>query len=462
MNGTALGICKITSWPNSTESVVTLPGAWQLHLAAVDHHDRVTLRAGNRKATAQVVYTDEQEVQMTQSLREQLCLPFGSIAVKAQNGELCFGPFLGLYALPSKKTGKPFGELTSLFQDMMVLAAQAGIGLYVFLPGEINWRAGIATCYVYKQREKHWVRTKRPLPDLVMPKIMGQPPRWRDRMRQDLLQIEKLVPYGHFSKATGHKWDVHRTLEASETTRGYLPETRLVHRTEDIEDLLTRHPIVYVKPSYGTQGKSIYRLTLQKRGVRVQYSLRGRTMNRYFKRSGTNWRVFVQKRFCAKRSYLVQQGIDLLADRGIRPVDFRWLVQKDGRNNWGITARVARIGGSGSITTNLHTGGSAVLAEDLLRQNGFRDESVRRALLQRIDTAALQICRTLEAQAGRIGELGIDFAVTMPGEVYLIEVNPRPGRQMLKQTSTQVRALSLMRNLEYAKYTTGFEPQTIS
>ncbi|ARU62561.1 hypothetical protein CBW65_17515 [Tumebacillus avium] len=452
------GICEIQNWPGSDEFVVTLPGEWQPHLAASKQHDKVLLRAGNRKAAAHVVYTDEEEVQMTQALRKELCLPLGRIAMKTVDGELCFGPFLGLYALPAKTPGKPFGELTSVFQDMMPLAQQAGVALYVFVPGEINWSDGVAHCYVYKTREKHWVRTKRPLPDLVMPKIMGQPPQWRDRMRQDLWQMQRKVPYGHFSNATGHKWDVHRTLEASEATRRYLPETRFVKTPQDIDELLERHRNIYVKPSYGTQGKSIYRLTMQEqgRGVRVQYTQNGRTMTRRLQRPGKGWSGFLQKRFCAGRSYLAQQGIDLLADRGVRPVDFRWLMQKDGQNSWHVTARIARVAGSGSITTNLHTGGRAVLADDLLRENGFGDSAVRSRLLSQLDEAAEHICRVLEAKAGKIGELGIDFGVTAEGKIYLIEVNPRPGRQMLKQTSLEVRALSLLRNLEYAKYTTGF------
>ncbi|TCP58936.1 YheC/D-like protein [Tumebacillus sp. BK434] len=451
------GICEIQNWPGSSELVVTLPGDWGPHLAS-NRQDQVTLRAGNRKAAAHVVYTDEAEVQMTQALRSELCLPLGKISVKAVNGELRFGPFVGLYALPAKTPGKPFGELTALFQDMMPLAEQAGVSVFVFVPGEINWGDGIVSCYVYKPREKHWVRTKRPLPDLVMPKIMGQPPQWRDLIRRDLLQIAKQVPYGNFSNATGHKWEVHLTLEQNEATRRFLPETILVRTPRDVDDLLERHRIVYLKPSYGTQGKRIYRLSLpgQGQGVRIQYMQNGRTLHRRLQRPGSTWQRFLQQRFCAGRAYLAQQGIDLLADRGVRPVDFRWLMQKDGANVWHVTARIARVGGSGSITTNLHTGGRAVLADDLLQSNGFADAAVRSKLLDSLDEAAHSICRVLEAKAGRIGELGIDFGVTAEGRIYLIEVNPRPGRQMLKQTSPGVRALSLLRNLEYAKYTTGF------
>jgi hypothetical protein len=455
----ALGICEIAAWPGNSEHIVTLPGNWHSHLAVSKQHDKVILRAGNRRVVAHAVFTDEEEVQMTTAVRQELCLPLGPISVKAVHGELHFGPFVGVYALPSQKPGKPFGELTALLQDMTCLAAEQGVGLYVFLPGEIDWREGIARCYVYKSDQKHWVRTKRPLPDLVLPKIMGKPPQWRGRILHDMTQIARRVPFGTFSNATGQKWNVHQTLAKNPNIRPCLPETRLVKTPLEIDDMLNRHHTVYVKPIYGTQGKSIYRLTRQDKACRVQFTQNGRTFTKRLKRPGPNWEKFLQKRFCAKRSFLVQQGIDLLTDRGGRPVDFRWLVQKDGQNNWHITARIARIGGAGSITTNLHTGGVAVNADDLLKQTILLDATSRADMLRRLDTAAFDIATTLEAKAGQIGELGIDFGVTKAGDIYMIEVNPRPGRQMLNQTSKEVRALSLQRNIEYAKYTTGFEPQ---
>jgi glutathione synthase/RimK-type ligase-like ATP-grasp enzyme len=381
------------------------------------------------------------------------------MSVKAVEGALHFGPFVGLYALPSSETGKPFGELTSVFEDMMVQAAEEGVGLFVFLPGEAKWDEGYTQAYVYKPWEKHWVQTKRPLPDLVLPKILVSPPDWRDRVRYDTAQMSRCVPYGQFSRATGNKWDVHTLLSDDERTAHVLPDTIAIRTPYDVEEMLERHRTLYVKPAWGTQGKGIHKLELDAQGVRAQYTQGGKTKVLRLRRGSPNWRAFLQKKFCGKRQFLAQQALDLVCVQGVRPVDFRWLLQKDGQNEWQVTARVARVGSPSSITTNLHTGGDAVLADVFLRSNGYREERERERLLEEIDQAALNIVTVLEQRNGRLGELGIDFGVTKRGDVYLIEVNPRPGRQMLKQTSLSIRALSLRRNLEYAKYTTGYQPQ---
>lgn len=458
MAQTALGIYNIAVWPGGEEKLITLPGEWYEQLKLKAPHDRVTLHAGNRHTEAKAVFTDEEELLLTDSLRQRLKLPLGRISVKAVDGQLHFGPFLGIYALPSKEPGKPFGELTAVFRDMFTLAAEEGVGLYVFIPGEADWREGSVKAYVYKPDQKHWMQTRRPLPDMVLPKIMGTPADWEAKMRHDYAQMARLVPHGMFSKGTGSKWDVHRTLSGDPATRAYLPDTQVVRRPADIEEMLQKHGSVYIKPSYGTQGRSIYKLDRHPRGgLRLHYTSKGQTRVKRVKRGTLKWQSFLQKTFCSRRTFLVQESLDLVCAQGVQPVDFRWLTQKDGRDRWHVTARVARVGHSGSITTNLHTGGQAMLAEEFLRANGYAEEQERRALLDRLDLAALRISERLEHKAGRIGELGIDFGLTKQGHFYLIEINPRPGRQMLKETAPDVRALSLRRNLEYAKFTTGYE-----
>lgn len=444
----------VTKWSGQTGNRVALPDAWRTYFTGKSAQGGVSLRAGNRQLKVQVIFIKGNKVKVTDEVSQELCLPLAPISVKFLEGELHFGPFVGMYALPSDQPGKPFGNLSAVFVDMMKLAEEQGIALYVFAPGEAQWERGYTIAHVY--RNKSWVRAKRPLPDLVIPKIISRPALWREHIEKDLAQMAHLIPYGSLNNATGDKWTVHNTLHEHFATRRYLPETRRVHSPQDIEALLLQYGDVYVKPSGGTQGLSIFRLYENAGAVVVKYTKRGASHTKRLRRGSVTWLPFLQKTFCGKRPFLVQQTINLLTAPGGRPVDFRWLVQKDGHGHFGVTARVARLGANQSITTNLHTGGEATLAEDFLRQHGPLGARQHSDVLQSIDVAALEIAAVLEAKAGRIGELGIDFGLTADGSVYLIEINPRPGRRMLKDTSPQTRLLSLLRNLEYAKYVTGY------
>jgi len=444
----------VTKWSGQTGNSVALPDAWRTYFKGKSVRDGVVLHAGNRQLKVQVTFVKGNKVKVTDAVSTELCLPLAPITVKLSGDDLHFGPFVGLYALPSNEPGKPFGELTALFVDMMKLAEEQGIALYVFVPGEVRWEQGYTVAHVY--RDKSWVRAKRPLPDLVIPKMVGKPAPWREHIEKDIAQMARLIPYGSLNNATGDKWTVHNTLHEQAQTRRYLPETRLVNSPQDVEAMLLQYGDVYVKPSHGTQGRSIFRLYESTGAIMIKFTRRGVSQVKRLRRGSVKWLPYLQKTFCGKRTFLVQQTIDLITAPGGRPVDFRWLVQKDGHGQFGVTARVARVGANQSITTNLHTGGAAVLAEKFLRQHGTPGSERHTDVLQRMDEAALEIAAVLEAKAGRIGELGIDFGLCEDGSVYLIEINPRPGRQMLKETSPKTRLLSLLRNLEYAKYVTGY------
>lgn len=66
---------------------------------------------------------------------------------------------------------------------------------------------------------------------------------------------------------------------------------------------------------------------------------------------------------------------------------------------------------------------------------------------------SLTITRALEERYGRLGELGIDYGIDRSGNIWLLEVNSRPGRASFFQTRQPKCAFrSVNRPLEYARY----------
>lgn len=66
---------------------------------------------------------------------------------------------------------------------------------------------------------------------------------------------------------------------------------------------------------------------------------------------------------------------------------------------------------------------------------------------------SLTITGALEERYGRLGELGIDYGIDRDGNIWLLEVNSRPGRAsffQIRQPKCAFRAIN--RPLEYARY----------
>ncbi|MDT2294301.1 YheC/YheD family protein [Paenibacillus larvae] len=117
---------------------------------------------------------------------------------------------------------------------------------------------------------------------------------------------------------------------------------------------------------------------------------------------------------------------------GGRVHDYRLLLQKNKKGEWEVTGCAGRIGPTHSITSNLHGGGMAVPMEKLLltRLQSLREINRIKHNMSRIST---QVAIFLEGRFGTICELGIDLAVDERGKVWLLEVNPKPSREVFRK-----------------------------
>jgi hypothetical protein len=87
-----------------------------------------------------------------------------------------------------------------------------------------------------------------------------------------------------------------------------------------------------------------------------------------------------------------------------------------------------RCGQSGSITANLHGGGTAWEAAPFLKCE-FGNEQAKEQMNTLIELST-KIPLALESAHGRLAELGIDLGVDRNGRVWLLEVNSKPGRTL--------------------------------
>jgi len=415
----------------------------------------ITLSVGSKKIVVALRASNGRNLFVTKNVSDRLSMGPGSVSYFYENGSLHLGPWVAILS-PRKRTGPLFGEQTTLFKDMIKIARNMGVRLYVAQPTGFCWLSGHVIGVTLDARDR-WVTRKCPIPNFLIQRTVV----FSKSMHQSISKVERrLASQYHtdfLSRTIGSKWDVYGFLLSSQQLVAHLPETVPLRRWSDVKKILDKYETIYFKPMNGTQGMGVRKIIRLPRGYRWSE----RTLLQTYRHQLLTQEAFRRKmsHFFTRTPYLLQQGIDLLrVDQG-RPVDFRWLVQKDGKGVWTVTARVARCGNTGSITTNLHTGGQAIDALQLLtdyeKTYGSFDQTPTQ-LVEAIDRLSLLTAQTLERRVGTMGEIGIDFAVTPQGAVWILECNPRPGRKMLRTVNRTLRQLSLRRPLEYAKYTTGF------
>ncbi len=270
-----------------------------------------------------------------------------------------------------------------------------------------------------------WESSWYPWPQIVIDRYRRRVPEYMKLRHSNLFEFAN----SPFSK----KWRVTQLLANDERVKRWIPET-YVYSPEKLKAMLKRHPMLYVKPGNGTGGRSI--LKVAARGK--QYELKGRD-KRYVYKNATfqraedvgRWvRKWVTEQRISDGNFLVQQGLDLELVSN-RIADIRLLIQKDAVGEWSVTGCGVRVGEKGSSTSNLHGGGRAIPFHVFVSKR-FGEEGAQQ-ILRECHHMAHQVAAVLEEKFGRMMEFGLDIGVDVDGRSWLIEVNPKPGREIFRQ-----------------------------
>ncbi|RNB84779.1 YheC/YheD family protein [Brevibacillus panacihumi] len=340
------------------------------------------------------------------------------------------------------REGKRFAE-PAYFRKLLRAGRELGCHVFLFSPKDVLASGKRVRGYILNEQGK-W-----------QGQIFGRPDAVFDRYRytptqafKDYVSFRRTSTFLYVNNRLANKWRVHEVLYKDPRMHQWLPETWLYNRAK-LAQMLERHPLLYVKPLNGTGGRNILRIERAAGG----YRLLGRDQHRAKVSTVLSRVSFVQRwvdRWTKGQKYIVQQGLrlDLVPKRA---VDMRLLIQKDGTGEWSITGHGIRIGQEKSATSNLHGGGKAVPAEQLLRPRF--GEGQTKQIVADCEKLAFQTVQTLENHFGRMVEFGLDIGIDVDGRAWLIEVNPKPAREIFREMGLrQQYQKAIRRPLEYAVF----------
>lgn len=372
------------------------------------------------------------------------------------------GPCLGVYSHIESSDDRPFGEQTKLFVDLSRLGAQKGVDVVVLTPGFQRERQG----WRYSKQAGNWIRGSVPNPDVIIRRSGTFPVQFLPHVIQDLSAFKSAGKLHTLPRICGNKWSLYQVLRQDPYLSERIPDTVVANSAQSVAKIVRLKRDVYVKPLAGAQGVNIFHLLLHSGRLVVTWERKNSLgFQRKDNRKGFKTDVLSQEfkttadftRFWQATKLqrcLVQDTVKLPRTELNEPFDFRWLVQDCG--GMSVVARVARVGQVNAVTTNIHTGARPLPAEEALASAGWTDAS---QVIDELDQVALAVARRLEHKYGRFAEVGVDMAVQDDGRVYVFEANPTPGRRMLRSLAGNVREMSLVYLLEYARRATGFDTE---
>lgn len=363
---------------------------------------------------------------------------------------------LGVLSFATRATSAPFPFAEGAFFTQLAKAGQERkIQVLVLDPRSVHPGTRHASGYGWQKGQ--WQRASVELPALLYDRCY-YPSRAAYRRLAPFVAAIKALPHVTFlGHGLPHKWAVYRMLRTAPALRPYLPETAPLSTAAQLRLWLRRHGSIVVKPRGGAQGRGVLRVKPEGGGWHVVgRDSRNRPVALHIASIEALWAHLLPLH---RSSSLIIQPYLALHTANQTPFDLRVLVQKDGTGTWQLTGTAVRTGQPGSLTANLHGGGTALATKPFLDAH-YPPQTVA-AITEQVHTIAAIVPRHLEALHGRLFELGIDLGIEPDGRVWILEVNSKPGRASFWHTGDRKAAqLSVLRPLEYARWLSASPPRT--
>lgn len=307
--------------------------------------------------------------------------------------------------------------------------------LYAFTQEDILWkeRRIIGLCL----KKGIWKQRSFPFPQVVYNRCFNKKSLTIHRLAKAIGKNKCFNNINFFNK-----WDLHNQLKQS-NLKPFVPDTFLYNEV-NVSELLEKYKLVYIKPSYGFKGKSVYRVERKDNGD-IHISLHS-LPPRYICRKNESIEAKLDE-YLGRNKYMVQQGIRMsLLDN--RYFDIRVLVQKDIHGEWKVSIKTCRVAYEHYFNTSMCETISDV-TEILSRV--FLPEEMN-DILQSLNEVSVMAAQEAETHMGSLGELSVDFVIDEQSKLWIIELNGKPQKNIYKGVTGKHKKIIYSRPLEYAYY----------
>ncbi|WP_168122778.1 YheC/YheD family protein [Paenibacillus sp. HB172176] len=418
----------------------------------------ILLKLGNEMITASVkqLKRSGNHLYLPSSVRHSIRIPkSGHVYVqKSGENELKLGPLVGILT-DTIHPGEsyPFGTRSGFIKQIMRSGDRKAY-MFGFTPSDINWQQETVNGY-FLNAQGGWYRRIVPLPDVVynrLPNRKAETSSYISAVRERF--VKRQIPLFNWSFL--NKADVYKLLDNDPEALAHLPESVTNPSPAKIKEMLDKYQFLYFKPGGGSLGIGIYRLTRHSsRGYFARYRKGNQNVLVRYSSFQSLMRMLQLRLGSRMEQYVAQQGIRLV-EIDKCPLDFRFHMHKNGRNQWVPAGIGAKKAGRGSVTTHVKSGGSLMTPEQALSRT-FGTEAG--AILEKAKRVAVKLSEAIERNyPHRLGELGLDIGIDKGGEVWMFEANAKPGRSIFKHPALRSEGkASISYILDHCLYLSRFQ-----
>ncbi|MGM0876156.1 MAG: YheC/YheD family protein [Bacillota bacterium] len=245
------------------------------------------------------------------------------------------------------------------------------------------------------------------------------------------------------------KADIVQEAEKDEKFNNFFPHTEILRNEKQIKALITRFQSVYIKPSNGSQGEGVYKVTVDKHN-------RLNLIDRENKITVINNKSVLTDylREWRNKKYIIQKAIKPVGNQN---VDFRVYVQKNGLRNWVCQGMIGRVAKQGTIITNLKYVDKILDGHAAIKKYFHVNGQKAKELEEEIYFRCIGVCKEIDKKFGTYGDVAVDVIVDSNLCVWILEINKVYGYNSIVKMKNQKLLETLFSTpFDYAKAISGF------
>lgn len=364
--------------------------------------------------------------------------------------EIYLGPVVGIFRNPREVEAIGNGEPSFCIQKHAEAGSATSCLAYHYSIEDINWHEGKIKGYTFVRSLNKWICDWFPMPDVLYDSganfnIYEQP--FAEYMRQQFRT--KNVQFINNNQRYLGKWLVYECLSKYPDTRIHLPKTIIYKGFNDVLSMLSEFEFIFVKASDGARGTSVLSIEQIDKEYKLNFYKDG--LKEVIFNEIEDVKMFVEK-YAKGRLFIVQQGIRLIKYNG-RNMDLRLLMIKDRRGKWEALQHHCRIAQKNYTITNCFLGGDWIDYEKVYPDLSSPVCKTSIPDKEEIINTTKKVLYYYEKEFGSFGEIGMDMAIDIYGDIWFIEANTKPDKLSAPSSYDPGEIPAIAINIfEYAKF----------
>jgi len=332
----------------------------------------------------------------------------------------------------------------SYFTEVAKRASNYNFECYRFSPTNINPVTHNVTGEKFHPDLQKWRPQEFQIPDILYDRCFyGE-----HHLAKNALAIMKWLKNRNDLLFIGHglpnKWKLHQTLVNSNLSP-YVVKTILVKDSSQTLSFLEKEKKMILKPAFGSGGMGIACLEKENETISVTVEKQQQILRSTFPSISAAQKWIENVR--TKKEYLAQPYLQLV-DQNNRPFDIRILMQKDGTGHWIERGRGIRTGQTNGVLSNLSAG---AITEPFHKWLNSLDSKKSEFLEKEIKEITTQLPKIIEQTYPPLFEIGLDIGVAQDLSLWVLDVNSKPGRKVVLETTPLAQESLYTAPLEYGR-----------